>query len=91
MCEDGGQTLKLNKAFSSRGVESVRVRMFEWPGAGVLGAAAGGGSGGPRHVLYGATEMLTGEQFVTHLAELGRLSGLGPGKLSTQAAAPVTH
>ncbi len=55
-------------------------------GASVLGGASGTLSG-PRHVLYGATDMLTGEQFVTQLAELGRLSGLGAGKLSLQSSA----
>ncbi|KAI8474656.1 MAG: SM/Sec1-family protein [Monoraphidium minutum] len=36
------------------------------------GAGGGGGGAGSRSVLYGATEMLSGEEFVAQLEELGR-------------------
>ena len=29
----------------------------------------------PKNIIYGATALLTGEQFASQLAELGRLSG----------------
>jgi hypothetical protein len=34
----------------------------------------------PKHVVYGATELLSGEQFVAQLAELGRRSGAAGGQ-----------
>ena len=40
-------------------------------GGGALGGGGGGGVGA-RTVLYGATEMLSGEEFVGQLEELGR-------------------
>ncbi len=61
-----------------KGAETlVCLACLVFAGAGVLGS--GGSAPVVRHVLYGATDMLTGEQTVKQLAELGRLSSLGPG------------
>ncbi|KAF5837210.1 Sec1-like protein [Dunaliella salina] len=55
------------------------------PAAGVPGAiggvgGVGGGSGpGGRHLIYGATDILQGQELLAQLAELGRRCGVGPG------------
>ncbi|WIA16431.1 hypothetical protein OEZ85_013119 [Tetradesmus obliquus] len=41
----------------------------------------------PRQVLYGATEMLAGEEFLHQLEELGRRSGIAPAAPAAAAAA----
>jgi hypothetical protein len=61
-----------------------REQLAAWAAGGAgarggAGGAAGGGAGagvGARTVLYGATEMLSGEEFVAQLEELGRKGAL---------------
>uniref|UniRef100_A0A7S0RXY2 SM/Sec1-family protein n=1 Tax=Chlamydomonas leiostraca TaxID=1034604 RepID=A0A7S0RXY2_9CHLO len=54
--------------------------------AGTVGAGAAAGG---RAILYGATEILSGEELASQLAELGRRSGLGPGGVSLAPALPA--
>mmetsp|Transcript_4480 Transcript_4480/g.12207 ORF Transcript_4480/g.12207 Transcript_4480/m.12207 type:complete len:674 (+) Transcript_4480:138-2159(+) len=66
------------------------------PAAGVPGALGGvggvGGGPGPggRHLIYGATDILQGQELLAQLAELGRRCGVGPGGVELAPQAPAT-
>lgn len=64
---------------------AVRARAHAGAGSGGVGAAGAQGMGG-RALIYGATDILQGQELLAQLAELGRRCGVGPGGIERAPA-----